>query len=356
MPGFLYQRTPHACIELINLRKMRRFERIHDVVEPVEEYRAGGYHPVHLGDTFNHRYRIVGKWAFGQSSTVWIAQDTRLERYVTLKILKAIASSNSRERSHPGKKHVLRLLDQFEHEGPNGSHLCLVFSVMMSDGQAMTIREKPRYSGYVREISKQILLGLNLQPANILFTLGSDLSDRMIAEPEFSAVHWLPGVKIDNSAPRYLISSQRPRGMLDNADFSTLLVKIGDMGGAMWNTQNDSLPVTPMALRAPELLQPTSSSWNEKVDIWALGCLPIFPIESFGCTADEVREILQSRMHELFEHGSQAFAFDLGERLPTDFGKENSEKLADFLWSALQECPEDREPASGLLNHPFLVG
>lgn len=63
----------------INLRrhkiKMRRFERIYDVVEPVEEYRAGGYHPVHLNDLFQGRYQIVGKLAFGQFSTVWLARD-----------------------------------------------------------------------------------------------------------------------------------------------------------------------------------------------------------------------------------------------------------------------------------------
>jgi serine/threonine-protein kinase SRPK3 len=56
---------------------MRRFERIYDVVEPVEEYRAGGYHPVHLGDIFHQRYHIIGKWAFGQFSTVWLARDSR---------------------------------------------------------------------------------------------------------------------------------------------------------------------------------------------------------------------------------------------------------------------------------------
>ncbi|KAL4807891.1 serine protein kinase [Aspergillus unguis] len=336
---------------------MRRFERIHNVVEPVEEYRAGGYHPVHLEDTFHHRYRIVAKWAFGQFSTILKADISRNshERSVLLHLLKGDG--------HPGKKHVLQLLDYFEHPGPNGLHLCIVFPVMMSDGQAMTIRGKPRYPNYVREISKQILLGLSyihdqglihgdLQPANILFTQDCDL-DEIITDPEFSPVNWLPGVEMDDSAPRYLVSSQRPRGMLDNAASSTLLVKIGDLGGAMWKTQSDVLPVTPTALRAPELLQP--SSWNEKVDIWTVGCLPLFPIGTFGCTADEVRGILRSLMHDLFERGSQGFASYLGERLPADFGEQETEKLAGFLWSALQERLEDRESAAGLLNHPFVV-
>lgn len=42
---------------------MRRFERIHDVVEPIEEYRVGGYHPVHLGDIFHERYQIIANGA-----------------------------------------------------------------------------------------------------------------------------------------------------------------------------------------------------------------------------------------------------------------------------------------------------
>jgi serine/threonine-protein kinase SRPK3 len=54
---------------------MRRFERINDVVEPVEEYKTGGYHPVHLGDVFHERYEIIGKWSYGQFSTVWHAWD-----------------------------------------------------------------------------------------------------------------------------------------------------------------------------------------------------------------------------------------------------------------------------------------
>lgn len=50
-------------------------------------------------------------------------------------------------------------------------------------------------------------------------------------EPEFSPVTWLPGVEVDDSAPQYLMPSQRPRGMLDDVHSSKLTVKIGDMGG-----------------------------------------------------------------------------------------------------------------------------
>lgn len=57
--------------------------------------------------------------------------------------------------------------------------------------------------------------------------------DEFIVQPEFSSVNWLPGVEVDNSAPRYLVGSQRPRGVLDNAHFSTLTVKIGDLDGGL---------------------------------------------------------------------------------------------------------------------------
>jgi serine/threonine-protein kinase SRPK3 len=268
---------------------MRRFERINNVVESVEDYRIGGYHPVHLGDLFHQRYEIIGKLAFGQFSTVWLARDQRLvlivfqfttypntlfprlQRDVTLKILKSAVSEDSQELSilnelshsitpHAGKEHVISLLDHFEHEGPNGLHLCLVFPIMMSDGEAMTIRGKARNASFVRAVSTQIIIGLDflhqnnmihggnilnynvkiegiliflldLQPANILFTVKQARHRESLVPPEFSPVRWLPGITADSSAPRYLMTSQRPRGMLDDASFSSLVVKIGDLGG-----------------------------------------------------------------------------------------------------------------------------
>ncbi|KZF23983.1 serine protein kinase [Xylona heveae TC161] len=361
----------------------RRFERIHDVVEPVEQYRAKGYHPVHLEDTFNQRFQIVGKWGYGSFSTVWLARDQSLQKYVSLKILTARASKQNRELSillslsessseHPGRNHVIPLLDHFEHDGPNGKHLCLVFPVMLSDGQSMTFKSKPRHADYIRAVSKQILLGLDflheqglvhtdLQPANILFSVDSIPPMEVLTPPEFSPVKWLPGIQADDSAPRYLMVTQRPWGTLDDADVPALEVKICDLGGAIPSGQQDVLPVTPTGLRAPELLE--KGAWDNKIDIWTLGCLifqlvtnePLFPLGMFGLTADKVKQDLRSLMNEFFANGSQGFSVYLSERLPPDFGAENLTQLTSFLWSMLQRDPQDRKTTTELLNDSFLT-
>lgn len=96
----------------------------------------------------------------------------RLQRQVALKIVKSENSKNNKELStflrlsasrleHPGKAHVIELLDYFEHDGPNGTHLCLVLPAMLSDGTAMTVTRRPHDAAYVQAISNQISLGLD---------------------------------------------------------------------------------------------------------------------------------------------------------------------------------------------------
>ncbi|KAJ5507554.1 kinase domain-containing protein [Penicillium freii] len=107
-------------------------------VEYLEDYMPGGYHPTLIGDTFcSGRYTVVHKLGFGGYSTIWLAWDEQHRRYVLLKILTARASPDSHEGdvlhhlmksdpTHPGKRFIPPLLDQFWFHGPNGPHQCLV--------------------------------------------------------------------------------------------------------------------------------------------------------------------------------------------------------------------------------------
>lgn len=46
--------------------------------EPLIQYRSGGYHPVHLGDTLHEgRYTIINKLGWGRDGTNWLAMDSR---------------------------------------------------------------------------------------------------------------------------------------------------------------------------------------------------------------------------------------------------------------------------------------
>ena len=54
-----------------------QFIRVPGNTEWVEDYIWGGFHPVHLGDIFKKRYRIIRKLGNGRSATVWLAKDDR---------------------------------------------------------------------------------------------------------------------------------------------------------------------------------------------------------------------------------------------------------------------------------------
>ena len=41
----------------------------------LEDFAAGRYYPVNVGDIFVSKYQVVGKLGFGISSTVWLARD-----------------------------------------------------------------------------------------------------------------------------------------------------------------------------------------------------------------------------------------------------------------------------------------
>ncbi|KAK3904347.1 protein kinase [Staphylotrichum tortipilum] len=88
-------------------------------VETLERYTVGGYHPTVIGDTFHGRYEVAHKLGFDQQSQKYVAFNER-------KILRLLSNNPN---SHPGRRFVPRLLDEFAIDGPNGRHLCLVQDV-----------------------------------------------------------------------------------------------------------------------------------------------------------------------------------------------------------------------------------
>ncbi|QKX60233.1 uncharacterized protein TRUGW13939_07376 [Talaromyces rugulosus] len=169
--------------------------------EDSEDYCKGGYHPVHVGETYNNgRYVVVRKLGWGHFSTVWLSRDTTNGKHVALKVVRSAAHYTETaideiklltkivqaNPAHPGRKHVVSLLDSFEHKGPNGVHVCMVFEVLGENLLGLIKRWNHRGipMPLVRQITKQVLLGLDylhrecgiihtdLKPENVLIEIG----------------------------------------------------------------------------------------------------------------------------------------------------------------------------------------
>lgn len=100
-------------------------------------------HPVHLGDSFsNGRYTVVHKLGNSKSSTIWLVRDATTNSYVALKVIAAWRSAfctevavlqhleSTFDATEEGSKHVVRMLDHFVHDGPNGRHQCIVTEML----------------------------------------------------------------------------------------------------------------------------------------------------------------------------------------------------------------------------------
>ncbi|KAJ5142556.1 uncharacterized protein N7515_001343 [Penicillium bovifimosum] len=297
----------------------------------VSDYRPGGYHPVVLGDVFNGQYKVIRKLGQGSYSTVWLACDMKSCGYVALKILVSETSGSTTElrilrhiaevAPEEGTRHITQPLDEFDHRGPNGVHKCLVFEPMGPSVNTM-VEElpqfKPRKFGMkvrypiwmAKSILKQSLQALaflhengiahgDFQPGNILFTINDidsipedvlqqeeDVQARSISPP----VQRLDG-KHDECAPRYLCVAQPLVPFTCYAE--GFKVKLSDMGGAYFFTGPPTKPITPLGLRAPELI--LTGAVGNTVDVWSFGCLifelitgePLFCIPSSKFADDD---------------------------------------------------------------------
>ncbi|KAF2687370.1 kinase-like protein [Lentithecium fluviatile CBS 122367] len=169
--------------------------------EDSEDYCKGGYHPVQVGEQYKDgKYTIVRKLGWGHFSTVWLSRDNTSGKHVALKVVRSAAHYTETaldeikllkkvvdaNKDHPGRAHVVSLLDSFNHKGPNGVHVCMVFEVLGENLLGLIKRWNHRGIPLplVKQITKQVLLGLDylhrecgiihtdLKPENVLIEIG----------------------------------------------------------------------------------------------------------------------------------------------------------------------------------------
>jgi len=74
--------------------------------EGIDDYKIGGYHPVHIGylleclitltifssEVLQGRYVVIQKLGWGHFSTVWLCKDFKYDTYVAVKVQKSAAN------------------------------------------------------------------------------------------------------------------------------------------------------------------------------------------------------------------------------------------------------------------------
>jgi serine/threonine protein kinase len=180
--------------------------------EGADGYRKGGYHVVTIGEVYNGRYRVIAKLGWGHFSTVWLCVDMNTSKHVAMKVQKSAphyteaafdeiellnkAAKRSEDPEWTASLHgplaelvpgvpftgVVQLCDYFEHYGPNGQHVCMVFETMGPN--VLALIKRFNFKGVpleiVRKVACHTLVGLDylhrvcgiihtdLKPENVL--------------------------------------------------------------------------------------------------------------------------------------------------------------------------------------------
>ncbi|KAJ4984062.1 serine/threonine-protein kinase SRPK3 [Stagonosporopsis vannaccii] len=306
-----------------------RFENNSAPCEWAEEYRPGGFHPVKIGDTFHDgRYKVIRKLGEGSFSTVWLAVSSSVPKYAALKITMAKSPLTTKELvimkhltssapTDPRSQHIIKLLDDFQHEGPNGIHQCLILEVMAASAASLVHKlpeNQPRQwrvpQRYPKAIAKKTLLhtlkGLSLlhengvvhsdvQPGNLLFLI-TDLDHLEQQQLEQSVTMLTIPLhrtdrKVDKWAP---LNLYRAQSLHDHIQLGPgLCVKLSDFGAAFFAADPPYSTITPSGLRAPELI--LKQPFGAGIDIWSFGCLmyefltgeALFTVNVIGCDQED---------------------------------------------------------------------
>ncbi|CAD8102785.1 unnamed protein product [Paramecium primaurelia] len=238
-------------------KKMELFHQLDDEHdsedEGIEDYKIGGYHPVHVGEVLQNRYVIIQKLGWGHFSTVWLCKDFKFDTYVAIKVQKSaenyleaaydeveilqkvaqnvtnqkwlekLKQYKPNQRLNRDDSHVVQLLNSFVYRGPYGCHFCMVFEILGVN--LLEIIKRFEYKGVpmklCRKIAKEVLIGLDflheqcgvihtdLKPENVLLQLSQEeikdiiengqLTSNQIFKERLEFYHQLFDIKIEET-------------------------------------------------------------------------------------------------------------------------------------------------------------
>lgn len=208
-----------------------------------------------------------------------------------------------------GHSYICHLLDDFEHQGPNGTHICLVFPLMGETLRSFGAWFKDSLVPYstMRRFTIQVVLALDyahdqgvihtgiyiyilccvsgamwcltfdangcwdldIQPNNIFvrfrdYTLiARYLQERKPLVQNREELRYTP---IPSQSLRNYYFAEEDSTKLDEFD-----VVLGDWGVASWKTKHLAENIQPVALRSPEVL--INAPWDTPTDWWNLGAV-----------------------------------------------------------------------------------
>lgn len=375
-------------------------------IEDKEDYRVGGYHCVEVGEIFDDgRYIVLQKLGWGHFSTVWLCYDFKLRHHCAIKVQKSdpnytdaawdeinlLDMMNQEKRSQTP---VVELIDVFEHEGPHGRHVCMVFEVLSRS--LLSLIKFVDYKGIpvalLKVISRQVLIGLDfihqtcgivhtdIKPENILFTISPVENVALREAAKQFVTNFAEAVKTGSGD----MTSKQVYNLDPSLAYSSGRIKIVDYGNACWTDKPFTDDIQTRQYRAPEVL--LGCGYDTKADIWSLACV-VFelatgdflfdPHSSEFYDRDEdhlalMMELLGPVPMHIRERGklSHEFFNDNGDLLHISklnfwsicdvlrekykYHPDDASQLASFLLPMLFYDMKKRPSAKDLLSHSFV--
>lgn len=263
--------------------------------EKCRNYDPKDFYPARIGDTLNSKYELVSKLGWGTGSTVWLARAMHWlpwqnEHHVALKITNNTPAAQAAARreldiseqmftaetTHPGRQYVRSVLDSFEVEGPDGTHICMAFEPlrqplwMLGQQSGLTNLVQPRT---IKALLPSILKSLDFLHSECQ-VIHTDLKGDHFMVP-FEDAKVLEDYVYRQQANPAPCQERNGRPVYESrSNFGHLrgdigYVKLTDFGLAVRGNVANNHDIQPREYTAPEVM--LKAGWSYPADIWNLG-------------------------------------------------------------------------------------